>query len=94
MNAKNRALDTRILTAGDPCAVFPKNGAKTVLTKPTLSYMGYFRSFPPGRGHLFPVPSNEWNHVRQQESFMPVNKNHSCDCQATLVHRFDPAWHP
>jgi len=47
MNAKNRALDTRILTAGDPCAVFPKNGAKTVLTKPTLSYMGYFRVSPP-----------------------------------------------
>jgi len=48
MNAKNRALDTRILTAGDPCAVFPKNGAKTVLTKPTLSYMGYSHILPPG----------------------------------------------
>jgi hypothetical protein len=48
MNAKNGALDNRILTAGDPCAVFPKNGAKTVLTKPTLSYMGYCHVLPPG----------------------------------------------
>jgi hypothetical protein len=28
MNAKNGALDTRILTAADPCAVFPKNSQK------------------------------------------------------------------
>jgi hypothetical protein len=40
MNANNGDLDTRILTSGDPCAVFPKNGTKTALTTPTLSYIG------------------------------------------------------
>jgi hypothetical protein len=57
MNAKNGALDTRILTAGDPCAVFPKNGAKTVLTKPTLSYMGYYRA---ARRGLFSLREFGW----------------------------------
>jgi hypothetical protein len=52
MNAKNGALDTRILTSGDRCAIFPKNGAKRVLTKPTLSYTGLF-SLPPYREELW-----------------------------------------
>jgi len=51
MNAKNGALDTRILTAADPCAVFPKNSQKRVLTTPTLSYTGLFSALPPG-GYL------------------------------------------
>jgi len=38
MNAKYGALDTRILTTEDPCAVFRKYRRERVLTKPTLSY--------------------------------------------------------
>ena len=33
---------------------------------------GYFRSFPPGMGHLLLLAGIDWNHNRQQELFVPL----------------------
>ena len=88
MNATNGALDTGFLTTGDPCAVFPKNGTISVLTKPTLSYRGYCRFYPPGREPFSLLPCEEgaiafpfW----AADGSIPSKECSSCDCPETFL---------
>jgi hypothetical protein len=58
--------------------------------------LGYFRSFPPGRGRSFlvpctdvPFPNNELKHVWQQESFLRLPANGLLDSSKRQTHVVD-----